>query len=425
MKRIIFGIFWTLISINAFSVSADFYVNGIGYTVVSFTGNLTCSVSDGTSCRGGITIPETVTHQGRTLKVVGIDYCSFMGNTELTSIILPETISGIGLGAFKGCIALQSIKLPTNCFIDDGSFENCSSLTSIVLPNDTGTIPPECFKGCTSLESVETQNGVGFRLIRESAFENCSSLSSIKFSEPIISYDESYDFDWNSSFEEIWTLEDDYGNFKCKIGNPLDIREKAFKGCSSLSSIVIPNGTKPIGDAAFADCSIKSLTIYDGCGSLGIYLYTFEGSNIEELITDNFFPLELRINPRTLKRLVSNVFYDDSYYWSPDQEWEDFENLEELVSLSLEPPRIDDSFSNNQYLNLKVIVPTEALEAYQQADVWKNFWHLQGGATTGINAPTVNSNGVNAPIYDIGGRKVMETVKGQVYIKNGKKFIAR
>ena len=102
-------------------------------------------------------------------------------------------------------------------------------------------------------------------------------------------------------------------------------------------------------------------------------------------------------------------------------------NLEELKSLSLEPPTLTGGrlFSSSQYLHLKVIVPTEALEAYQQADVWKNFWHLQGGATTGINVPTVDSNGVNAPIYDIGGRKVMETVKGQVYIKNGKKFIAR
>lgn len=45
-----------------------------------------------------------------------------------------------------------------------------------------------------------------------------------------------------------------------------------------------------------------------------------------------------------------------------------------------------------------------------------------GGVTTGIeNAVADKAN--NAPIYDLSGRRVMNAVKGGIYIQNGKKFI--
>lgn len=45
-----------------------------------------------------------------------------------------------------------------------------------------------------------------------------------------------------------------------------------------------------------------------------------------------------------------------------------------------------------------------------------------GGTTTGIeNAVADKAN--NAPIYDLSGRRVMNAVKGGIYIQNGKKFV--
>lgn len=45
-----------------------------------------------------------------------------------------------------------------------------------------------------------------------------------------------------------------------------------------------------------------------------------------------------------------------------------------------------------------------------------------GGVTTGIeNAVADKAN--NAPIYDLSGRRVMNAVKGGIYIQNGKKFV--
>ena len=45
------------------------------------------------------------------------------------------------------------------------------------------------------------------------------------------------------------------------------------------------------------------------------------------------------------------------------------------------------------------------------------------GATTAIE--TVETEKANAPIYDLSGRRVLSTVKGGIYIQNGKKFIVK
>jgi hypothetical protein len=46
-----------------------------------------------------------------------------------------------------------------------------------------------------------------------------------------------------------------------------------------------------------------------------------------------------------------------------------------------------------------------------------------GGETTTIDAVEVEN--ANAPIYDLSGRRVLSTVKGGIYIQNGKKFIVK
>lgn len=46
------------------------------------------------------------------------------------------------------------------------------------------------------------------------------------------------------------------------------------------------------------------------------------------------------------------------------------------------------------------------------------------GTTTGIQNAVVSEQ-LNAPIYDLSGRRVQNTVKGGFYIQGGKKFIAQ
>ena len=48
-----------------------------------------------------------------------------------------------------------------------------------------------------------------------------------------------------------------------------------------------------------------------------------------------------------------------------------------------------------------------------------------GNTTTGISSIVDNHIQKQTPIYDLSGRRVMQVVKGGVYIQNGKKFIVK
>lgn len=50
---------------------------------------------------------------------------------------------------------------------------------------------------------------------------------------------------------------------------------------------------------------------------------------------------------------------------------------------------------------------------------------FEDGTTTGIENVTNEAAKRQAPIYDLTGRRIMQTVKGGLYIQNGKKFIAQ
>lgn len=68
--------------------------------------------------------------------------------------------------------------------------------------------------------------------------------------------------------------------------------------------------------------------------------------------------------------------------------------------------------ANKAYINASILNNSVAAIAL-------NF----NGTTTGVNTVVLGENGVNAPVFDLSGRRVAAPVKGGVYIQNGKKFI--
>ena len=68
---------------------------------------------------------------------------------------IPNGVTSIGKGAFKGCSGLESVTIPNSVTsIGDGAFENCTGLYSVTIPNSVTFIDDWAFYECSSLKSV-------------------------------------------------------------------------------------------------------------------------------------------------------------------------------------------------------------------------------------------------------------------------------
>jgi len=153
-------------------------------------------------------------------------WSKFIGCRSLTSLVIPDSVTRIGDGAFRGCKSLTDIVIPNSVTsIGDNAFEYCFSLSNLVIPDGVTSIEDNAFEGCYSLSSVVIPDSVS--CIGFGAFKNCSSLTDIVIPDSVTS-----------------------------IGG------YAFGCCESLTDIVIPNSVTSIGDNAFWYCSsLSSLVI--------------------------------------------------------------------------------------------------------------------------------------------------------------------
>ena len=127
-----------------------------------------------------IELPATRAIDGIELPVVGLgaDIFNIMSNGTVRNVVVPDTVTTIGEGAFESCKNLESIVLSKRLQeIYRGAFHNCTKLKSIVLPNTMRKIGISAFEGCHSLSSVTL--GTGLREIGIWAFNDCPSLKSI------------------------------------------------------------------------------------------------------------------------------------------------------------------------------------------------------------------------------------------------------
>ena len=128
-----------------------YYLHGRYYTL---KGNVAVVANHPNHYSGNVVIPSDFTYDGINYSVVAIDNAAFAYCTNLTSVIIPNSVNDIGYEAFAN-----------------------SSITNINIPDNVESIGHRAFEECQALTTITI--GKGLKKIGENAFNNCSNLKSV------------------------------------------------------------------------------------------------------------------------------------------------------------------------------------------------------------------------------------------------------
>lgn len=306
MKRVYFTL--TLMSLfgglNAFAQTYK-TIDGVKYGLMQ--DNKTCIVIGDDNATGDITFLKEVEINGAMRTVTGVcgsgDYDKeatdqkkgFSENTNITSITFEEgsQITWIGDHVFKNCSSLKAINnVPAGlndikkwCFestalktvdlsntaitiINDGAFYNNKSLTSVELPNGLKQFYNQAFQGCTSLNNIVMPSTV--EAIYNYVFEGCTSLSNVTLKEGCTTLGDHVfkgcpltSFTFPSSLSSISEYAFESTNLKTvDLSNTqiTSLPNGSFYNCDKLTDVKLPKALTYIGDHAFYNSPIASIT---------------------------------------------------------------------------------------------------------------------------------------------------------------------
>jgi len=262
-----------------------------GHPVVSIGGSAFSLCTNLTS----VVIPDTVTsigpyaftycglksvHIGASVKTIGENAFSFCG---LTRLDIPDSVTTIGDYAFSEGLEINPIRIGNNVtHIGQRAFARCHALTSITIPDRVKTIGKGAFYNCWRLASADL--GAGVETIGESAFDGCSSLATVHIGESMrqigawafancgivsLALPDSVITLGIGAFYRCNSLE------VLTVGSGItSIPDFTFQGCCSLLFFNIPDSIVSIGKDAFEGCErLKSINIGSGVKTIGDHAF--------------------------------------------------------------------------------------------------------------------------------------------------------
>ena len=110
---------------------------------------------------------------------------SAFANSNVVSVVIPDSVTYIGHGAFSDCRNLVSVTIGSGMTgIGSEAFSSCTELTSITFPESVTSIGGVAFYRCIALTSVTFEDPEGWSVSSFGTGENGTSLSSGVLSDP-------------------------------------------------------------------------------------------------------------------------------------------------------------------------------------------------------------------------------------------------
>ena len=306
-------------------------------------------------CEGlkNIDIPNSVTSIGEQ----AFEYC-----TGLRSIKLPDNIKSISRAMLRGCQILKSVTIPESVTsIGREAFYRCNGLTSIVIPDSVTSIDDGAFWWCERLETVTL--GKGVKSIGSWAFDSCNRISKVYYTGDI------------NSWLGIQFKTDDSN--PCRVLNDVDL----YIDGQLMTSVVIPDGVKSIGDYAFsASNGIESVTIPSSVKSIGVGAFEYctgltsvvIPSGVTKIGREAFYgcqKLKGVVIPSSVTSIGEDAFYDCGYdfrdvaFGGTADEWDDigytFDSYSQPVNIHYNCTTLD-----GHYVQAERVEPTCTTEGY-------------------------------------------------------------
>ena len=425
----------------------DFSVDGKYYKILSEE-DRTVKFVCGEMARkysGDIRIPEAVSHDGITYTVTAISKVAFCMCGDLTSVVMPNTITAIAddcnsYGVFYRCSSLKKVILSKNlAVIPSYTFYGCGLLSSIDLSNVT-EIGDRAFNGCTSLTSADLPQATE---IGDRAFNGCTSLTSADLPQATEIGDYAFYQCDSLASVDLPQATEIYGHafFGCTSLTSADlpqvtsIGERAFSGCTSLTSADLPKATY-IGWNAFNGCtSLTSvnmpkatdlgLGVFQGCISLKSIKLPYGISNLYDYLFYDCVSLTEMDIPRSVSKIYEKCFYmcnniKEIYLpYNVSEIGAEAFYAHGLKTVTCESP-VPPTCLNNSFIGgygTVLNVPIGSAEAYRFSVGWSNFATINEIEFTGVE-DAVADNGVDVRVID--GRIVVDGVTdgGQIHVYN-------
>jgi hypothetical protein len=256
-------------------------------------------------------LPSSITLMGR---------LAMVGCNSLTSLIIPPLVTKLGYACFGGCSGLTSLTLPESLtVISSFAFAGCNGLKTLTIPESVDSIAPNTFVYCTSLQNVTLPSSL--RRIEEYTFIDCRSLAGLVIPNSVKSI---------GRYAFIST-----GLRTISLPPSIDsIAMYTFTNCDSLVSVTLPSSVTSVGPYAFVSCDrLDSVTFLPSSGAV-IKTYAFAGCNqLRTIIIHPSSGTQIEPYAFTGCQAISNlIFYSPSVTSIPDYT---FSNLPGLTSLVL------------------------------------------------------------------------------------------